>query len=64
VLFALSGNELPNPIEGAFWLTDPTFDRGTEILNAPALREVFGRVLSNGFEVVTNDDEIGLKAKK
>jgi hypothetical protein len=53
VLFALSGNELPNPIEGADWRLDPTFDRGIEILNAPVLKEVFERVLRNGFEIVT-----------
>ena len=63
VLFALSGNDLPNPIEGADWRPDPTFDRGTEILNAPGLKEVFERVLRNGFEIVTNAGEIGVKAK-
>jgi hypothetical protein len=31
VLFALRGNELPNPFEGADWRPDPSFDRGTEI---------------------------------
>jgi hypothetical protein len=53
VLFALDGTELPNPIEGADWRPDPTFDRGTEILSAPGLKEVFERVLRNGFEIVT-----------
>ena len=52
VLFALSGIELPNPIEGADWRLDPAFDRGTEILNAPGLKEVFERVLRDGFEIV------------
>jgi hypothetical protein len=60
VLFALSGNELPNPIKGADWRPDPSFDRGTEILNAPGLKDVFERVLKNGFEIVTNAGEIGL----
>jgi hypothetical protein len=63
VLFALSGNELPNPIEGADWRLDPTFDRGTEILNAPWLKEVFERVLRNGFEIVTDAGGRGLKVK-
>src|ERR1700720_1250556 len=62
-LFALSGNDLPTPIEGADWRPDPTFDRGTEILNAPGLKEVFERVLRNGFEIVTNAGEFGSKAK-
>jgi hypothetical protein len=53
VLFALGGNELPNPIEGADWRPDPTFDRGTGILNTPGLKEVFERVLRTGFEIVT-----------
>jgi hypothetical protein len=57
VLFALSGNELPNPIEGADWRPDPSFDRGTKILNAPELKDVFEK---NGFEIVTNAGEIGL----
>jgi len=57
VLFALSGNELPNPIEGADWRPDPSFDRGTEILNAPGLKDVFKK---NGFEIVTIAGEIGL----
>jgi hypothetical protein len=52
VLFALSGNELPNPADGADWRLDPTFDRGTEIFNAPQLKEVFERVLRNGYEIV------------
>jgi hypothetical protein len=58
VLFALNGNELPNPIEGADWRPDPSFDRGTEILNAPGLKDVFEK---NGFEIVTNAGEIGLE---
>jgi hypothetical protein len=49
----LDGTELPNPIEGADWRPDPTFDRGMEILSAPGLKEVFERVLRNGFEIVT-----------
>jgi len=57
VLFALSGNELPNPIEGADWRPDPSFDRGTEILNPPGLKVVFKK---NGFEIVTIAGEIGL----
>jgi hypothetical protein len=52
MLFALSGTELPNPVEGADWRLDPTFDRGTEILAEPKLKEVFERVLKNGFEIV------------
>ena len=63
VLFALSGTDLPNPIEGADWRPDPTFDRGTEILSAPELKEVFKRVLKHGFEIVTLAGEMGLKAK-
>jgi len=57
VLFVLSGNELRNPIEGADWRPDPSFDRGTEILNAPGLKDVFEK---NGFEIVTNAGETGL----
>jgi hypothetical protein len=57
VFFALSGNELPNLIEGADWRPDPSFDRGTKILNAPGLKDVFEK---NGFEIVTNAGEIGL----
>jgi hypothetical protein len=45
VLYALSGNELPDPVEGADWHLDAAFDRGTEILSAPLLKEVFKRVL-------------------
>jgi hypothetical protein len=52
VLYALSGNELPNPVDRADWRLDAAFDRGTEILNAPQLKEVFERVLKNGFEIV------------
>jgi len=39
------------------------FDRGTEILSAPQLKEVFERVLKNGFEIVTHVGELGLKEK-
>ena len=49
MLYALIESELPNPIEGADWRLDPAFNRGTEILNAPGLKEVFERVLRNGF---------------
>jgi hypothetical protein len=52
VLYALTGNELPDPVDGADWLLDTTFNRGTELLNEPALRDVFGRVLKQGFEIV------------
>jgi hypothetical protein len=38
-------------------VTDPSFDRGTEILNAPGLKDGFEK---NGFEIVTNAGEIGL----
>jgi hypothetical protein len=53
VLFALDGTELPNPIEGADWRHIRHLDRGMEILSAPGLKEVFERVLRNGFEIVT-----------
>jgi hypothetical protein len=62
VLYALNGSELPDPADGADWHIDAEFDRGTEILNAPQLKEVFGRVLKNGFEIVTAG-ELGLNAK-
>jgi hypothetical protein len=62
VLYALSGNELPGPVDGADWRLDMAFDRGTEILSAPQLKEVFERVLTNGFEIVPAG-ELGLKAK-
>jgi hypothetical protein len=62
VLYALSGNELPDPADGADWHLDMAFDRGTEILSAPQLKEVFGRVLKKGFEIVPAG-ELGLNAK-
>jgi hypothetical protein len=62
VLYALNGNELPDPVDGADWRLDMAFDRGTEILNAPRLKEVFERVLKSGFEIVPIG-ELGLKAK-
>jgi hypothetical protein len=62
VLYALSGNELPDPIDGADWRLDTAFDRGTEILTAPQIKEVFERVLKKGFEIVTAG-ELGLNAK-
>ena len=63
VLYAFSGNELPDPVDGADWRLDMAFDRGTEILSAPQLKEVFERVLKNGFEIVTHVGELGLKEK-
>jgi hypothetical protein len=63
VLYAFSGYELPDPVDGADWRLDMAFDRGTEILGAPQLKEVFERVLKNGFEIVTHVGELGLKAK-
>jgi hypothetical protein len=62
VLYALNGSELPDPIDGADWHLDEGFDRGTEILNAPQLKEIFGRVLKKGFEIVAAG-ELGLNAK-
>ena len=62
VLYALSGNELPDPVDGADWRLDMAFDRGAEILSAPQVKEVFEQVLKNGFEIVTAG-ELGLKAK-
>jgi hypothetical protein len=41
VLYAFSGNELPDPVDGADWRLDMAFDRGTEILSAPQLKEKF-----------------------
>ncbi|MFK4507228.1 hypothetical protein ABIF81_002406 [Bradyrhizobium daqingense] len=52
VLYALSGVELPDPIDGAKWQLDTTFDRATELLSAPTLKDVFGSVLKRGFEIV------------
>jgi hypothetical protein len=63
VLYALSGNELPDPVDGADWRLDMAFDRGTEILRAPQLKVVFERVLKNGLEIVPAG-ELGLKAKE
>src|ERR1019366_9765954 len=62
VLYALSGNELPDPVDGADWRLDMAFDRGAVILSAPQVKEVFEQVLKNGFEIVTAG-ELGLKAK-
>jgi hypothetical protein len=62
VLYALNGNELPDPVDGADWRLDVAFDRGTEILSAPQLKEVFERVLKSGFEIVPVG-ELWLKAK-
>jgi hypothetical protein len=64
VLYAFSGSELPDPVDGADWRLDVAFDRGTEILSAPQLKEVFGRVLKNGFEIVPAGElELKVKAK-
>jgi hypothetical protein len=62
VLYALSGYELPDPVDGADWRLDMAFDRGTEILSAPQLKKIFERVLKNGFEIVPAG-ELGLKVK-
>jgi len=53
VVYVMDEWDLPEPIPGAHWAADKTFNAAQEVLRDPTLKDVFRSAINNGVVIVT-----------